>query len=225
MTAYDTSYSYSLGAKNIIASPAMIGKEISLISALEARNNARVLICGSLKFFSDEFAATNSEVTKQLASWAFQRAGVLRVSNPEHFITATRQTLETYTIFDDVTFQVDVEQKNLDTGKWEPAENSDIQIEWTRIDPFVRQYLKKGKGAKQVFQFKLPDVYGVYKFIVDYHREGYTFIHQEITVPVRPLQHTQYERFILSAYPYYAGAGSMLVGLFMFSFVFLYHKE
>lgn len=42
---------------------------------------------------------------------------------------------------------------------------------------------------------------------------------------VRPLQHTQYERFIPSAYPYYAGAFSMMVGLFMFSIVFLHMKE
>ena len=42
---------------------------------------------------------------------------------------------------------------------------------------------------------------------------------------VRPLQHTQYERFIPSAYPYYASAFSMMVGLFLFSIVFLHMKE
>lgn len=44
-------------------------------------------------------------------------------------------------------------------------------------------------------------------------------------VSVRPLQHTQYERFIPSAYPYYASAFSMMVGLFLFSIVFLHMKE
>lgn len=44
-------------------------------------------------------------------------------------------------------------------------------------------------------------------------------------VSVRPLQHTQYERFIPSAYPYYVSAFSMMVGVFLFSFVFLYYKE
>ena len=42
---------------------------------------------------------------------------------------------------------------------------------------------------------------------------------------VRPLQHTQYERFIPSAYPYYASAFSMMLGLFIFSVVFLHMKE
>ena len=41
---------------------------------------------------------------------------------------------------------------------------------------------------------------------------------------VRPLLHTQYERFIPAAYPYYASAFSMMFGLFIFSFVFLYHR-
>lgn len=44
-------------------------------------------------------------------------------------------------------------------------------------------------------------------------------------VSVRPLQHTQYERFIPSAYPYYASVFSMMAGLFVFSIVFLHMKE
>lgn len=46
-----------------------------------------------------------------------------------------------------------------------------------------------------------------------------------LQVSVRPLQHTQYERFIPSAYPYYASAFSMMAGLFIFSIVFLHMKE
>lgn len=44
-------------------------------------------------------------------------------------------------------------------------------------------------------------------------------------VSVRPLEHTQYERFILSAYPYYASAFSMMAGVFILSLVFLHYKE
>lgn len=47
----------------------------------------------------------------------------------------------------------------------------------------------------------------------------------QFQVSVRPLQHTQYERFIPSAYPYYVSAFSMMIGVFLFSFVFLYYKE
>ena len=44
-------------------------------------------------------------------------------------------------------------------------------------------------------------------------------------VSVRPREHTQYERFIPSAYPYYASAFSMILGLFIFSLVFLHHRD
>lgn len=109
-------------------------------------------------------------------------------------------------------------------------------------------------GGKYSVQFKLPDVYGVFQFKVDYNRLGYTHLysstqvsegqscfwpvgvalrppsHQGLSsvplqVSVRPLQHTQYERFIPSAYPYYASAFSMMAGLFIFSIVFLHMKE
>lgn len=117
-------------------------------------------------------------------------------------------------------------------------------------------------GGKYSVQFKLPDVYGVFQFKVDYNRLGYTHLYSSTQVrfiihfktfciylssqhfhsdlprlliftdsfvipqvSVRPLQHTQYERFIPSAFPYYASAFSMMAGLFVFSFVFLHMRE
>lgn len=97
-------------------------------------------------------------------------------------------------------------------------------------------------------------MYGVFQFKVDYNRLGYTHLYSStqvnkgqscfwpvgipsgfpatrpchpvpLQVSVRPLQHTQYERFIPSAYPYYASAFSMMAGLFIFSIVFLHMKE
>jgi oligosaccharyltransferase complex subunit beta len=88
--------------------------------------------------------------------------------------------------------------------------------------------------------FKLPDVYGVFKFLVDYRRIGYTHLFdvQQVSfnliseiillkfqVSVRPFMHTQYERFVHSAYPYYVSSLSMVIGVLLFSVVFLYHKE
>lgn len=180
--------------------------------------------------------------------------------------------------------------EQLSNGKWVPFDGDDIQLEFVRIDPFVRTFLKrKGKappagklqdhsptssslwdghgkppppghlcpsspGGKYSVQFKLPDVYGVFQFKVDYNRLGYTHLYSSTQVSrvparpqpacatpgllsgrpvpsvlrqvsVRPLQHTQYERFIPSAYPYYASAFSMMAGLFVFSVVFLHMKE
>ena len=70
----------------------------------------------------------------------------------------------------------------------------------------------------------VPDVYGVFKFVVDYHRPGYSAIFLSEQLPVRPFRHDEYERFIVSAYPYYASAGSLMVAFLLLDFVLLYCK-
>ena len=74
-------------------------------------------------------------------------------------------------------------------------------------------------------KFKIPDVYGVFQFKVDYAREGLSRLYSTTQFSVRPLRHNQYERFIVSAYPYYASSFSMMFGVFVFSIVFLHYKE
>lgn len=44
---------------------------------------------------------------------------------------------------------------------------------------------------------KVPDQYGVFKWVLRYHRLGYSYIDMEATVPIRPFRHSEYERFIL----------------------------
>jgi len=106
-----------------------------------------------------------------------------------------------------------------------PFDGKDIQLEFVRIDPFVRTVLQRGSDGLFRAEFKIPDVYGVYQLKVDYTRIGYTFLHSATQVSVRPLEHTQYERFIVSAYPYYASAFSMIGGVFLFSIIFLHFRE
>ena len=73
-------------------------------------------------------------------------------------------------------------------------------------------------------RMKVPDVYGVFKFVINYHRLGYSSIQESWQVSVRPFKHNEYERFLAPAYPYYASAFSMMTGFFVLSFYFLYHK-
>ena len=112
-------------------------------------------------------------------------------------------------------YSIVIEQ--LSNGKWVPFDGDDIQLEFVRIDPFVRTFLKrKGKstsrgeaagrrsppparfqkamgnppghpcpsspGGKYSVQFKLPDVYGVFQFKVDYNRLGYTHLYSSTQV-------------------------------------------
>lgn len=111
--------------------------------------------------------------------------------------------------------------------RWVPFRATDVQFELIRLDLFTRANMSASPAhAGQFwFDFKIPDVYGVYKFVVDYRRLGYTYLYASVEVPVRPLRHTQYERFIQGAYPYYTSALVLALGFFLFTFVFLYHTD
>lgn len=70
----------------------------------------------------------------------------------------------------------------------------------------------------------VPDVYGVFKFRVIYNRSGYSSIELEEQIPVRPFRHNEYERFIVSAYPYYASVLSLMVAFVLLDVLYLYRK-
>ncbi|CAF3779772.1 unnamed protein product [Rotaria sp. Silwood1] len=52
-----------------------------------------------------------------------------------------------------------------------------------------------------------------------------TCLDDDQMVSVHPLRHTEYERFITSAYPYYISSFSMMIGAFLLSFIVLYHRD
>lgn len=238
LTADSTAYSYNPKSQ-VKEYPHAVGRKTVLIAALQARNNARIIFSGSLFFFSDE--AFNSGVAKvhgdkltanqsgnkvlstRLTEWAFGERGRLRVGKVDHHKKGETGSSDTYTITDTVVYRIEIEE--LQNGKWQPFEANDVQLEFVRIDPFIRTTLQKKSNGVYEAVFKVPDVWGVYQFKVDYDRIGYTRLYHSTQVSVRPLQHTQYERFIPSAYPYYVSAFSMMIGVFLFSFVFLYYKE
>ncbi|KAL9970653.1 hypothetical protein ACROYT_G023063 [Oculina patagonica] len=238
LTASSTAYSYYPDVK-ISEYPHAVGKSTLLIAGLQARNNARVVFSGSLDFFSDEYFNRpvqsaragskqyskngNQELAIALSEWVFKENGVLRVGEVKHHRAGEVSPPVAYTIEEDVVYSIRIEE--LVNGKWESFEGTDVQLEFFRIDPFVRITLNKSNDGLFVAKFKLPDVYGVFQFKVEYNRMGYTYLHSKTQVSVRPKEHTQYERFILSAYPYYASAFSMMIGLFIFSLVFLHHQD
>lgn len=149
--------------------------------------------------------------------------GVLRAKNPTHHRVGEAAAPAYYTIKQDVEYSIEIEE--WDGQKWVPYVANDVQLEFRMIDPYVRTNLKTDGKGKYSASFKLPDVYGVFTFKVEYTRQGYSFFTSIVREPVRPFRHNEYERFIDSAFPYYFSALSMMAGLFVFSWVFLYHKE
>ncbi|CAF0983834.1 unnamed protein product [Adineta steineri] len=236
LTASSTSYTANPDEQTLTEYPATVGKRTLLISVLQARNNARVGFVGSLDFFSNEFfvksvqtndgkkptQSGNQELAVALSDWLFKQRGVLRARNIHHYLKEDKSTPRFYTVKEDIVFNVQFDE--LVYGKWMPFNGTDVQLEFVRIDPFVRTTLKN-KGGQLEAQFRAPDTYGVFKFVIDYNRVGYTHLYSATQVSVHPLLHTQYERFIASAYPYYISSFSMMAGAFLLSFIVLYHRD
>eukprot|EP00096_Caligus_rogercresseyi_P005361 TRINITY_DN2067_c0_g1_i1.p1 TRINITY_DN2067_c0_g1~~TRINITY_DN2067_c0_g1_i1.p1 ORF type:complete len:434 (-),score=183.49 TRINITY_DN2067_c0_g1_i1:101-1402(-) len=234
LSASSSAYSHD-PLKPIKDYPHAVGKNTLLIAGLQARNNARVVFSASLEFFSNDFFESsvhlkgsespsgNRELSQSLLSWCFKRSGLLRTSELKHHLVGQTASPPFYTIMEEVEYSIRIEE--FKGGAWVPYAAKDVQLEFVRIDPFVRTALKPDGKGKFTARFKIPDVYGVYQFKVDYVRTGISRLYSTTQVSVRPLRHDQYERFILSAYPYYASAFSMMFGVFVFGFVFLHHKE
>lgn len=237
LTADSSAYSY-VPENPIKEYPHAVGRGALLIAALQARNNARIVFSGSLYFFSDEAFTSavqkanggqvykqsgNQEVAISLIKWVFGEQGRLRVEKVAHHLEGEKTSPPFYTITEPVVYTISISE--LIDGTWKPFQANDVQLEFVRIDPFVRTTLKSIGGGQYQAKFNIPDVYGVYQFKVDYDRVGYTHLYSTTQVSVRPLTHTQYERFIPSAYPYYISSFSMMIGVFLFSIVFLHFKE
>lgn len=235
LSGYSTTYSHSKieNIKELHVS----GPKTSLVTALQARNNARAIFSGSLELFSDKFFTSrvetvdgkkfdksgNEDFTKSIISWAFQERGILRYKNLIHHRKGETKAPDVYTIKENIEFSIELEEWR--GRRWVPFNAKDVQLEFSMIDPHVRTFLTNDGKGKYTTSFELPDRYGVFTFRIEYVRRGYGFLTAIERVPVRPFRHNQYERFIDSAFPYYASAFSMMVGLFIFSWIFLYHKE
>jgi len=75
-------------------------------------------------------------------------------------------------------------------GEWLAFDGTDMQMEFVRIDPFVRVTMEnQGKTGEMVANFKVPDTYGVYQFKVNYHRVGLTRLYNTNQISVIPLSH------------------------------------
>jgi len=236
LTASSTAYSHNPD-EPITEYPHATGKGTVLVAGLQARNNARVVFAGSIDMFSDKLfmagvssangkkadKSGNQALAVALVRWCFKLSGVLRVKGVNHHLEGELEPPAiAYTVEDKAVYSIDIEEYV--NGKWVAYNGKDVQMEFVRIDPFVRLTLENKNGHFEG-KFKIPDTYGVYQFKVEYVRTGLTRLVSTTQYSVRPWRHDQYERFISSAYPYYASAFSMMLGVVMFSVVFLHHQE
>ncbi|KAF9167686.1 hypothetical protein DFQ26_003650 [Actinomortierella ambigua] len=223
----------------------MAGKDISLASVMQARNNARVAFVGSTEMLSDRFfdaqpepiSVSGAETTTstknanrafvaELTKWTFQEKGVVEVRNVHHHKVGEDLAPAHYRIKENMTYTIEMSVFHDD--EWHPLIADDVQLELIMLDPYIRKTLDRidgGEGSTlgiYTTTVQLPDQYGVFKFTVNYKRLGLTYIESITTVGIHPLRHDQYPRFISQAKPYYTSAASMAVGFLVFSFIYLW---
>ncbi|CAO3630802.1 unnamed protein product [Mucor hiemalis] len=193
---------------------------VSLVGALQSRNNARVTFVGSIDMFSDKLISSSVKI----GSDKTYEKGVLKVVGHSHHKLNETEQLDWYRVKDEIVYDVDIEEYR--NNKWVPFEADDVQLEVIMLDPYIRTTLKQVPTQGESYgrfeaNLRLPDVYGVFTFKVNYKRTGLTYILAEDQVSIRPFRHNEYPRFLTAAYPYYASTGSMIVGFIVFSAVWL----
>ncbi|XP_070026852.1 dolichyl-diphosphooligosaccharide--protein glycosyltransferase 48 kDa subunit-like isoform X2 [Nicotiana sylvestris] len=229
---------YSANPKSKLSTPPMLtGSAIGLVSVVQARNNARIMISGSLSMFSNRFFSSgvqkaggsnnyeksgNEQFLTQISTWVFHERGHLKAVNVRHHRVEETDEPSIYRINDELEYSVEIYEWS---GKsWEPYVADDVQVQFYMMSPYILKTMSTDKKGVYYTTFKVPDVYGVFQFKVEYNRLGYTSLSLSKQIPVRPFRHNEYERFITAAFPYYGASFSMMAGFFIFSLVYLYHK-
>jgi oligosaccharyltransferase complex subunit beta len=96
-----TTYTYNpKEEKETSEEPFAVGQQISLVSALQARNSARFTVFGSLEALEDKWfdssvqipsgkkvKTVNRDFAKQVSQWAFKETGVLKIQSTQHYLT------------------------------------------------------------------------------------------------------------------------------------------
>ncbi|RMZ83680.1 hypothetical protein DV738_g1034, partial [Chaetothyriales sp. CBS 135597] len=203
------------------------GSQLSLISALQARNNARFVVLGSLEMLQDKWfdasvqapggkasKTVNREFAQQLTEWVFKEVGVLKVVGVQHQLVeeASRSPAGNttdlgfvnppiYRIKNDVTFSITLSlYSHTHYLPFNPPPGDEIQLEFSMLSPFHR----------------LP--------LVDYNRPFLTNIEEKRQVTVRHFAHDEWPRsfVITGAWPWVTGLWSVIGGFLVLTVVWLY---
>jgi oligosaccharyltransferase complex subunit beta len=189
------------------------GSALTLAAANQAINGARFTLVGTTQI---------DEIAVNLLSWSFGKRGVLRIRDLYHHRVGEEEPPRMYKEKDVIEVGVKIEE--LQNERWVPFPATEVQLEYVMLDPHIRETMKF-TGTEHKLVVTAPDVYGIFKFRIDYKRRGYNPIKVEQVAPVRNMKHNDYDRFLFCAYPYYTSCFATLALVLLFSFFFVNHKE
>ncbi|CAD5191514.1 unnamed protein product [Musa acuminata subsp. malaccensis] len=152
-----------------------------------ARNNARVLITGSLDMFRNRFFKSrvqqagssikheksgNEQFVSEISKWVFHERGHLKAVNLHHHKVGETSEPSMYRINDDLEYSVEIYEWS--GSSWEPYLADDVQVQFYMMSPYLLKTLSTDQKGLYSTSFKVPDVYGVFQFKLDYQKLGYT---------------------------------------------------
>ena len=70
--------------------------------------------------------------------------------------------------------------------------------------------------------FRVPQRLGIFRFVVDYMRQGLSFLNEQQEVSVIQWRHDAFPRFLTRAYPFYLSVFVLMAGFFILLTSFLF---
>lgn len=214
------------GRKTLSRVPRVVGTACVMAVALSTRVGGRAAYFGGIEALADkvlEKRERHAEAVTRLLAWSVGEAGVVQVGKIRYWVVGG-EGREEVRVKDVVRLEVDVKVWDGEEGIWKALVVDDMQVEFVMLNPWVRKRLRclGNENGTYAAEIQVPDQIGVYKFRIEYWRAGIGGVVVQEVVPVRPYLHNEYERFIGMATPYYAGAFSMLIGVFLMALVTLH---
>ncbi|KAI4166624.1 MAG: hypothetical protein LQ343_007897 [Gyalolechia ehrenbergii] len=165
--APETAYSFNPKEEaETVEEPFAVGSQITLVSAIQARNSARFTILGSAEALENawfdanvkaqgarELRSSNREFAKCLSAWTFMETGVLKVGRVEHHLSSVPESGSSndsaaqldslnpkiYRIKNDVTFNIELSEYLFDhVAPFAPSLEDAVQLEFNMLSPFHR---------------------------------------------------------------------------------------
>ncbi|KAG8625265.1 hypothetical protein KVT40_007016 [Elsinoe batatas] len=167
LRAPDTAYSYNpKDANEALEDVFASGSQLSLITAFQGRNSARLTVLGSSELLEDKWfdakvkgvrpgetlvQSSNQKFAQALSQWTFQEIGVLKVGRIQHHLNEApvkgsnassdiaEINPEIYRIKNDVTYSIELSEWNVDHYEpYTPPAGDVVQLEFSMLSPFHR---------------------------------------------------------------------------------------
>ncbi|KAJ4356765.1 oligosaccharyl transferase glycoprotein complex, beta subunit [Didymosphaeria variabile] len=254
LRAPSTAYSYNpKDEADVVEDPFATGEQLNIISSVQAHNSARLTVVGSSELLQNKWFAekatlngqavktANRDFVQKVTAWTFKETGVLKIGKFLHYhdegvskklntsVAVPEHNPKIYRVKEDVAFQVEVsEYENDHLAPFFPAQNDDLQLEFSMLSPFHRLNLTpiSQTANSTIFgvSFRTPDQHGIFNFRINYRRPFLSNVDEKRQVTVRHFAHDEWPRSwqISGAWVWIGGIWVTVVGWVAFVALWLY---